>query len=251
MTNTRYVQITREEIEEWLDFLGMKWDLKEDTQGVYFLHLPQSKIVSIRFTSTVGRSQSVRSVGKASMELALVSRKKDSRGFYSVLNKKDVGQKFYRTKNWRDTLGKAIDNLKSVFIASKDFYEKIADKEVYVKTWIEKIHKIPEWQTRKETQVYLRLLDEGKILSSYQESQVEELIVKGVRQVAPDPTTTAIQENKEPLLNRMRILYQKVKEDGDSWATGFVESVGKQYKTKPLSEKQLLVLERYFKKYKI
>ena len=120
----RYVQIGREDLEGWLRRnFGSKWNRDQQFQGVYLIHLSDS--VAIKLTSSIGRTDQVRGLGKASMKLTLVSRITGR-----TLNRKDKDRKsFMRTKGWEKTWLAGVRHWETIYQKYPDFYDRIGRGE--------------------------------------------------------------------------------------------------------------------------
>lgn len=130
----KYVEITRDDLEEWLGTLGFtgaqKWLRDPKFAGVYLL--PLSPHVAIRLASTIGSSDSGVGVGEGSMKVSLVALLAPNA---VPLNKKAVVgstgkiKHFYRTLNWRKNWVEGIDVLRAEYLGSKrSFYDRIAQE---------------------------------------------------------------------------------------------------------------------------
>jgi len=144
----RYVQITREELESWLNSVKSNskikgWSRDQRFKGVYLVHL--SEMVSVKLSSTIGTTDDAKGKGKASMNLTLVSRLHPQ----VVLNKKARDRaRFHRTTNWKDTWLEGILHWAKVYDDKADFYDNVAripDRSKYTKEWIAEIESIPNW----------------------------------------------------------------------------------------------------------
>lgn len=120
----RYIQISREDLEGWLRRnFGSKWSRDQQFQGVYLIHLSDS--VAVKLTSSIGRTDQVRGLGKASMKLTLVSRVTGR-----TLNRKDKDRKsFMRTKGWEKTWLAGVRHWEKVYQKYPDFYDRIGRGE--------------------------------------------------------------------------------------------------------------------------
>lgn len=130
-----YVDIKRQDLESWLDSLphtlGRAWERVQGREGIYLIHL--SERVGVKLSSTQAYTDTSMGRGRASMNLSLVSLVDGS-----LLNRKARDRKhFQRTLNWRTTWQKGIEHWVKVYKDNPTFYEKIADREVYSKKWVE------------------------------------------------------------------------------------------------------------------
>lgn len=123
-TGDRYVQISREELEEWLRRnFGRDWSRDQKYAGIYLVHLSDS--VAVKLSSSIGATSQVRGLGKASMKLTLVSRITGR-----VLNAKAKDRKsFMRTKGWKKTWLAGVRHWEGVYQKYPDFYDRIGRGE--------------------------------------------------------------------------------------------------------------------------
>lgn len=121
----RYVEITREDLESWLrSNFGSGWNRDQRTAGVYLIHLSDS--VAVKLTSSIGRNDRNKGLGKASMKLSLVSRLINR----PPLNAKARDRKsFMRTKGWKKTWLAGVRHWQGVYEKSADFYDSIGRGE--------------------------------------------------------------------------------------------------------------------------
>jgi len=125
----RYVEITRDALEAWLDGLVAAlaaitvWTRREGTQGVYQLHL--SDAVCVVVSSTQTRDDTAKGRGKASTDIRLASLVTGR-----TINRKAAGQKrFHRTTNWQRNWQRAVQRFIDAYEAARPFYERIAVEE--------------------------------------------------------------------------------------------------------------------------
>lgn len=227
----RYVQITREELEEWLDRLGYPWSRDRTKAGIYFIHL--SKLVAVKLSSSIGSRGEAMGRGNASMNLSLVSLVTGQ-----LLNKKDKDRKlFQRTTNWRDTWKKGVEHWDAVYNKAKSFYDSIApieDREAYKKSMLSRIESIPGFNTNDFLKSLHQQVGLGRILSLKQEAAI------GKAEKAP--------QADEELLEVLRKLWKA----SDARSRPFVQSVGEQLKSRGrLSPKQMDVVNKLRAQYKL
>lgn len=237
-----YVQISREELEDWLKTLPIKgsWRTKPGTAGVYLL--PLSDNVAIKLSSTIGSKDDAMGRGRASMQLALVSLITGR-----VLNKKAQGQThFKRTSNWKQTWRKGFDRLRNTYLKAQSFYEALAtieDRDKYQKDIIRLIESIPDWGNHHILADFHAKLSQGGILTLKQRALLDKIVAEKSRH-QPEP-------DKE-ILDKLEKLHQMAKRVGDDWLADFCESVRNQIKKgRPLSPKQLAVIEKNLKRYRL
>lgn len=121
----KYVDITRKDVESWLNLFPYDWRRKPlglggDFAGVYQILL--SDKVAIDVSTTVTRSDSAMGRGEGSMQLRLTSLVTGE-----TINKKAQGKShFQRTVNWRDTVAEGVVGFIKEYMSKRDFYERIA-----------------------------------------------------------------------------------------------------------------------------
>jgi len=213
---TTYVDISREEFEDWVAdatrAVGKKWDVKPGTRGVYRIHL--SKGVCIEVGSS--QAQSGKSVGyaKGSMQMRLVSLLTGR-----TLNKKAQGKShFKRTKNWRTTLLKAAKAFKSTYLDSQPFYEALAeigpsraDKEKYTSTILTAIDQVPGWDGDDDLRRYYYKVQRGGVLTLREKTDMEGRVQDALRGV---PRRNEEQEAEERGRKGERAEFKRV---WDTW----------------------------------
>lgn len=241
-----YVQITRDELEEWLDSVRLHhhWELKAGKAGVYLL--PIGENVAVKLSSTIGTADDAMGRGQASMQLALVSLITNQ-----VLNKKAQGQShFARTTNWRKNWLEGVERMREAYQKAQGFYDALAvieDREKYKRDLLARIEAIPGWQQNNLLSDFHGKVREGGILSIAQAEVV--IRAEKAKPIAPKPAQGG---GDEELLERMRNLYRAATRDGNRWLVEFLTSIGPQIKAgRPLSEKQMAALDRNFTQYGI
>jgi hypothetical protein len=237
-----YVQISRDELENWLDSIRLhsKWYLQEGRAGIYLL--PLSEVVGVKLSSTIGTKDDAMGRGQASMQLSLISLVTKQ-----ILNKKAQGQShFNRTLNWRNTWDQGIDRMRDAYMKSQGFYDAIAviqDREEYKNDLLQKIQSYSGWESNEVLADFHKKVLTGGVLTAKQIGLLESIVAK---------ETKALSHIDEDLLNKLRLLYSKARQDQNTWLTDFVESVGKQVKSgRPLSIKQQDIVDKGFMRYKL
>lgn len=276
---SKYVQMTREEIEGWLDDIGFrgKWKLVEGRAGIYTLTL--SPYVGIKFSSTVSSQEQVVGYAGASMQLALVSLVTGQ-----VVNKKAQGQDhFKRTLNWRKTWKEGIDRMKDAYLKAADFYDNIAqveDRGKYRQEKLTLIEQDPNWKSNSFLMDLHAKVDHGGILSPKQLAAIEKIIsgrqdaqeeekqekTQVTRQPVENPqdaddpkthqseTTTKVtrEQAETDYLAPLRQLWKAAKTKNDTWTQEFVESLAELVKRgRPPTPKQIEVILKKFQAYRI
>ena len=250
-----YVQISRAELEEWLDTLHLhkKWSIKQGTSGIYLL--PLSDVAAVKLSSTVGSADDAMGRGQASMQLSLISLVTGQ-----VLNKKAQGQShFARTTNWRITWKTGIERFREAYHKSQGFYDAIAvikDREAYKKDILSRIEALPNWQSRDILGDFHARVLQGGVLTPKQ----LELLDKILASPAPEPhkpppappSAPQAPVVDEAFIERVRALYVHARDRGDNWLMGFAESIGKQLKAgRPLTPRQEEVLNQNLSRAKV
>lgn len=250
--SSTYVQITRQEFEDWLDSIGFrgKWQIKPGRGGVYQLFL--SPQVMIEINSTTGSGSAVMSRGRASMSLRLVSRITEK-----TLNKKAMGQRhFARTTNWRSNWKKGVDRMVTAYESAKGWYDqiaKIADRRRYKVETMDAIEGIPGWDQDAFLQSLHSRLDRDGVLTERQEA----VLNRRLDQDSTPDTTTPTPVSPKPKspaydLGMLRELYRRARASGDQWTVGFVGDLGQKIKAgRPLSNRQREVLDDKIEQYNL
>jgi hypothetical protein len=240
-----YVDITKEDFEQWLKQIPYvkTFKIQPGTRGVYII--PLSKSVAISITSTLGMTSQTKGYAKASMKMRLVSLISGR-----VLNKKAQGQNhFKRTLNWRVTWKKGLDRLRDTYLKAATFYDRIAsveDRDKYQRDMITKITSIQDWQSNKFLEDLHSKVSQGMILSEKQEAAIDKLSKQ------PSPKNVAEKFTDQEFMRKLRNLWATIKKKGDTRTLSFVESLGKQYAQRgSLSDKQMQVIEKLFGQHRI
>lgn len=202
MSRRDYVNITKPELEDWLDTNFGEWSKDPRYKGVYLIHF--SDRVAVKLSSGLGERSSA-GVAQASMKLSLVSLIDKS-----LLNRKDKDRKhFQRTKNWKKTWKAGVDHWRSVYEAKDEFYEKIADRVFYRLKWIGMIDSIPNSGSNDALIKSRDTLEGGGILWNGQEKYILTIIRNmKERQQQGKP--------QQPLnVEKLRDLYRAARRRGD------------------------------------
>ena len=118
MARQDYVNISRDDLERWLDSNYGSWSRVGNQAGVYLIEL--SDRVAVKLSSTQKSSGGSVSKGNASMNLSLVSLV-DS----TLLNRKARDRKYFqRTKNWKVTWKKGVDHWISIYEEKDEFLKR-------------------------------------------------------------------------------------------------------------------------------
>jgi hypothetical protein len=253
-----YVQISREELEGWLDTIGYRGKWKRDPKyaGVYLIELAPT--VGVKLSSTIGSKDDAMGVGQASMQLALVSLMTGK-----VLNKKAQGQShFKRTTGWAKTWAGGIDTMKKAYLASADFYDvisTIADRDKYQRDLLEKISLIPGWNSDAELAGYYRKIEKGGILMPRELGVIEEAAKRPAKTVDPQRPTPVNAPNvptdnlQEQRVAALRELWVRARRAGDDWTMNFAEDIAKRWvgEGRRLSGPQIRIITEKLDKYRV
>ena len=208
-----YIEITRQELEDWLTSHFHKWSKQEKTEGIYLIHL--SDRVGIKLASTQASTDTSMGRGQASMNLTLVSLVNGH-----VLNRKARDRKhFKRTTNWRKTWLKGVEYWMGIYNDNPDFYEKIADRDAYKAKWLEIIDSLPMGGNDPKVISARDTLEGGGVLWNGQEKYL--LSLKGNASSQPVNTLS------KPLpIEKLRDLYRKARKRGDLDALQLLTTLG-------------------------
>lgn len=231
-----YVQLTREDFEEWLNDHGFrgKWRVHPRYDGVYILDL--SDTVAISINSTTGMADRVKGKGLASMKMRLVSKVTDKviLGPVKLMGKSH----FKRTLNWRDTWGKGLDRARKTYTASKSFYDAVAeisDREQYTQEVLALIESKANWRGEQFLAELHDKVSAGGIITTKQRAVIDRF---------PDASAGPSRE-VEDLLAEMRDLYVAARDRGDDWALQFLTSIAETLKAGgSLTSRQQAALDR-------
>jgi len=168
-----YVDISRQELEDWLDSLSQKWTRDLRTSGIYFIHF--SDVVAVKLSSSQTSSYGSMGYAEGSMKLSLVSLVTKQ-----LLNKKDADRShFKRTTNWKKTWKEGVDHWESVYKQAKGFYDRIAvieDRDEYKKDLLRKIESVFGWEKISILFQLHEKLTNNNILSSAQEEAINKFV---------------------------------------------------------------------------
>ncbi len=216
MTRQDYVNITREELEAWLDSNFDSWSRDRATAGVYFVHL--SDKVAVKLSSTQKSSGSNVAKGRASMNLSLVSLIDGS-----LLNRKARDRKYFqRTKNWKATWKKGIDYWINVYEQKEDFYEKISDRKGYKAKWIGLIDALPNGGSDAQLVKSRNELEGGGVLWANQEQYILDLTTQA------QSRSRSMKEEQSRVLDveKLRDMYRAARSKGNREAMDTLKRLG-------------------------
>lgn len=248
-----YVQISRDELEDWLSSLGpflhKKWMRAPNRAGVYLL--PLSDTVAIKLSSTIGTSDDAMGRGQASMQLSLVSL---STG--QTLNKKAQGQShFARTLNWQKNWKDGLARMKEAYQKSAGFYDALAtieNRDEYKADLLGKIESVANWRNHNILSDFHTSLTRGSILTLKQESLLQSLVEREREAEAAQPNPSVSPAGEDPMIPVLRDMYVEARKDNDGWLMDFTKSVADQLKRgRPLSEKQQVIIDKNRAKYRL
>jgi hypothetical protein len=179
-----YVDISREELENWLDSLSYKWTREPRMAGIYYIHL--SDVVAIKLSSTQTASSGSMGYAEGSMKLSLVSLVTKQ-----LLNRKDADRAhFKRTLNWKRTWKEGVEHWATVYNNAKGFYDRIAeieDRAEYKKNLLKDIESVFGW----DKNTFLSSMHEKVTNNSILTKAQEEAIAKFVKR-RPDPVSRSV-----------------------------------------------------------
>ena len=167
-----YVEISRADLEAWLDSLGTPWVRDSNRAGIYFI--PLGPNVAIKVSSTIGSTDKGVGVGEGSMQLSL-----NSTVSGRTVNKKAQGQKgFNRTTNWRDNWRKGVETMREEYAKMPEFYERIAsvaDRDKYRAEVTARIAAIPGWHGDERLARMHKRVGEGNVLTERELDHVTQM----------------------------------------------------------------------------
>ena len=258
-----YVQISRDELEGWLDAIGYRGKWKRDPRfaGVYLIALADN--VAVKLSSTIGSSDDAMGRGKASMQLSLVSTATGR-----VVNKKAQGQDhFKRTTGWKKTWEAGIDTMRKAYLSSSDFYDAIAlieDRDKYQADLLAIIEAVPGWGSDAELVGYHRKLDRGGVLMLRELKYVRDAKDRPAQPepvrpepVRPEPVeqrpSRGVPDNQEERLAALRELWKRANQRGDMWTMDFTKSIAQGFvaKGRKLSGPQLRIVVDKLNQYRV
>tara|TARA_Y100000310_G_scaffold345479_1_gene465460 strand:+ start:361 stop:1902 length:1542 start_codon:yes stop_codon:yes gene_type:complete len=239
MAGERYVEISREDIEDWLRSLPHKWSRKQGRAGIYYVHF--SNLVGVSVSTTIGNADRAMARAKGSMSLSLVSLVTGK-----VLNKKAKDRShFQRTTNWRKTWTGGVKHWHGVYNQMAGFYEKIApieDRRKYKADMLARIEAISGWEQDRMLSSFHDQVDRNSVLSDTQVNSIQQAERGGGRgaPAAPAPTTPAPAYDGSYWLDKARDLYREARRGGNNFGMGLSKSMGELFKAgrRDPSEKQ-------------
>jgi hypothetical protein len=254
-----YVQISREELEEWLDAIGYrgKWERDHKYAGVYLIKL--SPTVAVKLSSTIGSQDDAMGRGQASMQLSLVSLVTGR-----VVNKKAQGQShFKRTIGWKKTWALGIETMKKAYLSSSDFYDVIAsieDRDAYKNDLLRQIEKIPGWDNDAELINYYRKIERGGVLMPREMEFITEEAKRPAKgpdpqKIEPDPKAPdpvgEVDDVREIRMDALRKLWVLAKRANDEWTMNFAKDIAQKFVSqgRRLTGPQLKIVSDKLKKY--
>lgn len=244
-----FVQISRDELEGWLDAIGYrgKWERDARSAGLYFIKLSDN--VAVKLSSTIGSKDDAMGRGKASMQLALISSVTGS-----VINKKAQGQDhFKRTTGWVKTWAAGIETMKRAYLSSSDFYDVIAgivDRDAYKDELLAKIKTVPGWDNDPDLLGYYRKIERGGVIMPRERAILEDKISNPAKpnpRFAPTPRPEPRQEptRQEPVqqdllnmsvkdrqnlrMDALRKLWLESRRRNDNWTMTFAQDIAQKY----------------------
>ena len=249
-----YVQISRDDLEAWLNSIGYQGKWKRDPRyaGTYLIEF--SPTVGVKLSSTIGSKDDAMGRGKASMQLALVSLITGK-----VLNKKAQGQDhFKRTTGWAKTWAGGIETMKKAYLSSADFYDAISvieDRDKYRSDLLEEISTIAGWSNDAELAGFYRKVEKGGVLMPREQMVIAEAKSRPAK--TPDPqkvqVTPSGDDATEAKVDALRKLWVMSRRSGDEWTMKFAEDIATKFVSqgRNLSAPQIRVVVEKLKKYRV
>lgn len=261
-----FVQISREELEDWLNSSGYrgKWERDARSAGLYLIKLSDN--VAVKLSSTIGSKDDAMGRGKASMQLSLVSTVTGR-----VLNKKAQGQDhFKRTTGWMKTWAAGIETMKRAYLSSSDFYDVIAgivDRDAYKDELLAKIKNVPDWGNNPDLVGYYRKIERGGVLMPREQNSLENLLTQPVSVERPAPEPRRPEPRPEPAqrslpnldakntqdlrMDALRKLWVVARRRDDNWTMGFAQDIAQKYiaQDRPISVPQRRIILEKLKSY--
>ena len=239
-TGDRYVQVSREELEDWLKSLPHQWSRKQGRAGIYYVHF--SKNVGVSVSTTIGRADKAVGRARGSMSLTLVSLVTGN-----TLNRKAKDRKhFQRTTNWRTTWAAGVKHWHGVYNTLAGFYEKIApiaDRAKYQADMMARIEAISGWEQDRMLKSFHDQVSARNVLSDNQVKSIEQA-ERGGGRGQQAPSAPAAPAGPGPgqtyWLDIARKLYVETRRGGNSFGMGLSKSMGELFKgaRRDPSEKQ-------------
>lgn len=218
---SRYVEITREEFEEWMDRVADQWERDPDYEGIYLI--PMSEHVAIKVSSTLSSADQNVERGEASAQFTLVSRHHGH-----VLNRRAQQQShFQRTKNWRQNWKKGVERMKNAYHDCPSFYDQlgqIQDRQAYRRRMLDKIEQIPSWETNSFLADLHNEVDDGGVLTDKQLEVLEDIRRERMER-QPDAG-----QLRDMRVEELRKLWAKANRQNDQWTMDFAQNVAEQLK---------------------
>ena len=191
-----YVEISRADLEAWLDSLGTPWVRDPNHAGIYLL--PLGPKVAVKVSSTIGSGDKGVGVGEGSMQLSLISTVSGD-----TVNKRAQGQKgFNRTKNWRENWREGVNAMRAEYAKMPDFYERNASVPDRVRYRIEtmaRIEAIPGWRGDERLARMHGRADERKVLTEGEHQHIAQMERRaGIGSPPPEPRPPSVPPPQRP-----------------------------------------------------
>jgi len=232
-----YVQIQRDEFENWLFQQCPVFERVPNKQGIY--RIPVSDDVALYISTSIGREDQAVAKGHGACHMKLQGRHNDR-----CLNRKDLGQtRFNRTTGWKVNWAIGIDRLSAAYEEHADFYDRLgrqtqAEYAVEVRARIEAI---TGWTARGILRSFHDQVGAGKWLSAKQEAVIEDL--EGLSATIKVDST---------LLSASKTLLQTALNKNDTWLCSFLGSCIKRLEIgRDLTTRQDEVLRDNLNRYQI
>ena len=242
-----YVQISRDDLEEWLGTFRLHDKAHRVTGKAGIYMLPFSETVACKLSSTIGTSDDAIGRGMASMQLALVSRITGQ-----TVNKKAQGQShFARTTNWKKNWAEGVERMRDAYTKSAGFYDALAaikDRDAYRSEILEAIQSVPSWQNNSALSGFHATVSRDGILTFKQIDLMDSIIENETRKPPESPKPAG----EDPIVAVMRSLYVKAKAANDDWTMNWLKDVANQVKSgRPLTPNQRALIDKKRDVYKV
>ncbi len=187
-----YVEITRPDLEAWLESIGRPWSRDPVKTSIYYVKIGPN--VAVKVSSTLASSDKGVGVGEGSMHLSLVSTLNGK-----TINKKAEGQKgFHRTTNWRDNWRKGVDRMIAEYEDKRAFYDQIADADPAKNARaMEMIESIPGWRNDQVLSFIHNRAKRGDDLGQKSFDEIERALARIGRGSASERPLAAVPPREE------------------------------------------------------
>jgi hypothetical protein len=236
-----YVQIQRDDFENWLFSHCPVFERVEGKQGVYAI--PVSDDVVLYISTSIGREDQAVAKGRGACHMKLQGRHNGQ-----CLNRKDLGQsRFNRTTGWKDNWAAGIERMFTAYNKHAAFYDargRETQPEYALRIQAD-IETIRHWSASSFFTSLYDQLTGGRWLTPKQISCIED-----ARDFeSPKPARNPVEQKRVEAAGKLRELADLRK---DAWVAEFAESIKEQMERgRQLSPRQLQCFERNLTKYGI